>query len=65
MAKFRETPCKFYICLGQCQKGRDAEYKGYCQKCSKYEPRAKVKNRNKKKDKLAKEKWEKRHDSYQ
>ena len=27
MAKFRETPCKFYVCLGQCQKGRNAEYR--------------------------------------
>ena len=50
MAKFRETPCKYYICKGSCEKGRDAEYKGFCQHCTKYEPRAKQKSRNRKKD---------------
>ena len=50
MAKFRETPCKFYVCKGECQKGKEAEYKGICQHCTKYEPRAKMKYRNRKKD---------------
>lgn len=50
MAKYRETVCKYYICFGQCKKGREAEHKSYCQKCSKYEPRAKVKHKNKKKE---------------
>ena len=56
MARYRETPCKFYICFGQCIKGRDASYKGYCQKCNKYEARAREKHRNKKKDIIDKEK---------
>ena len=56
MARYRETPCKFYICFGQCIKKRDAEHSGYCQKCGKYEPRAKIKHRNKKKDKIEKQK---------
>ncbi len=50
MAKFRETPCIYYICKGECEKGRDASYKGYCQKCDKYTPRAKMKHKNRKKE---------------
>lgn len=50
MAKFRETPCKFYICKGECEKNRAAEYKRYCQKCNKYVPRAKGKVKNRKRD---------------
>lgn len=49
MSKFRETPCKFYISCGVCQKGREASHKGYCQHCDKYYPRAKVRHINKKK----------------
>lgn len=49
MSKFRETPCKYYIAFGQCQKGRDANHKKYCQHCNKYCPRAKVRHFNKKK----------------
>lgn len=41
MAKYREMPCMYYICVGECKKGRVAEHKGYCQKCAKYRPRAK------------------------
>ena len=54
MAKLRETPCKYYICVGQCEKGREAEHNGYCQKCNKYYPRAKVRHLNKKKEYLNK-----------
>lgn len=54
MRKDRETPCSFYICEGRCENGREANHKGYCQKCNKYEPRAKVKHINLKKDKLNK-----------
>ncbi len=54
MAKDRETPCLYYICEGSCQKERKAEHKGYCQKCGKYTPRAKVKHLNIKKKKLEK-----------
>lgn len=50
MAKFREVPCKYYICKGECEKGKDAEYRGICQSCSAYAPRAKVKTKNKKRE---------------
>ena len=49
MAKYREIPCKCYIALGQCTKGREACHKTYCQHCSKYYPRAKVRHINQKK----------------
>lgn len=50
MSKYRETVCKFYICKGECEYGKIAEHKGICQHCQKYEPRARVKTKNKKKD---------------
>lgn len=49
MAKYRETPCKYYLSFGECKKEREASHAGYCQKCDKYYPRAKVRNLNKKK----------------
>ena len=49
MSKYRETPCKYYECLGNCKKGREAAHNGYCQHCDKYVPRAKVRHLNKKK----------------
>lgn len=52
MAKYREQPCLYYVCKGKCKKGREAEHKGYCQKCSWYKPRAKVKTVNRKKEKI-------------
>lgn len=55
MAKDRETPCVHYICAGKCEKGRNAQHWGYCQKCGKYVPRVREKHENKKKDKLNKE----------
>lgn len=54
MAKTKETPCKFYICEHECTKGRDAEHSGYCQKCDKYRPRARVRHLNRKKQELQK-----------
>jgi hypothetical protein len=54
MAKDRITPCKFYICYGECEKKRDADIFGYCQTCDKYQPRAKIKYKNHKKEKLDK-----------
>lgn len=54
MAKDRETPCKYYICEGECSKGREANYKHYCQKCDKYYPRCKERHLNQKKQKLDK-----------
>lgn len=46
--------CKFYICSGECEKKRDANHYGHCQKCNKYEPRKKIKHINTKKRKLNK-----------
>ena len=54
MAIYRETPCKFYLAAGQCIKGREAKHTGYCQRCDKYQPRAKVRAVNRKKQKLEK-----------
>lgn len=54
MAHDRVTPCKYYLCKGNCSKGREANHTGYCQKCNKYEPRCKVKRINRKKEKLEK-----------
>jgi len=39
MAKFREAPCEFYICHGECKKNRDADYNKLCQTCNGYRPR--------------------------
>lgn len=54
MAKDRQTPCKYYIAFGECSKGREANHKGYCQKCGKYVPRVKERHLNRKKQKLEK-----------
>lgn len=54
MAKLREITCKSYKCKGQCEKGRKAEHHGYCQKCDKYVPRARVRCINRKKQALDK-----------
>lgn len=54
MSKDRLNPCKFYVCEGQCEKGRESSHNNYCQKCDLYESRAKVKHLNIKKDKLNK-----------
>lgn len=50
MSRYREIPCTYYLGLGQCKKGRAACHKTYCQHCGKYEPRAKVRCINKKKE---------------
>lgn len=54
MAVLRETPCKYYLSFGECSKGREACHTGYCQKCNKYAPRAKVHHPNLKKLELDK-----------
>jgi hypothetical protein len=54
MARLRETPCISYISMGECKRGREASHHGYCQKCDKYEPRAKVRHINRKKSELDK-----------
>ena len=52
LAKDRIEPCKYYICAGQCDKGRNADHHGYCQKCGKYIPRIRKKHTNIKKQKI-------------
>lgn len=54
MAKDRIEPCKFYVHAGCCEKNRDADHFGYCQKCDKYYPRVKKRHLNTKKQKLLK-----------
>lgn len=54
MAKYRETICKFYICKGSCEKGKEAEHKGTCQHCTKYEPRYRAKYENRKRKEIEK-----------
>ena len=54
MSKERQTPCKFYVCEGDCEKGREATHNKYCQHCKLYQARAKVKHINLKKQKLEK-----------
>ena len=54
MAKDRLAPCEYYICKGQCSKGKEAEQKGLCQHCDKYRPRKGWKNTN---DKRRKERY--------
>lgn len=54
LSKDRIEPCKFYVCEGQCTKGRSASHKWYCQKCSRYVPRVRKKHMNEKKQKLEK-----------
>lgn len=40
MANYKEAPCQYYICKGECSKGfKDASQKGRCQTCKKYRPR--------------------------
>lgn len=54
VAKDRLTPCVHYICAGECKKGREAEFSGYCQRCNKYVPRVRERHLNKKKMELDK-----------
>lgn len=54
MSKDRVEPCKYYIHFGNCEKGREADFYNYCQKCNKYVPRIKVKHINQKKKKIQK-----------
>lgn len=54
MATDRQTPCLYYVCAGLCTKGRKADHAHYCQHCNKYKPRARVRYKNQKKEKLEK-----------
>ena len=54
MAADRQTPCIHYVCAGLCEKGRKADHAHYCQHCDKYKPRARMRYKNQKKEKLEK-----------
>lgn len=54
MAKFRTEPCVHYVCEGECDIGREARFRKLCQRCARYEPRASVKHKNVKREKLEK-----------
>ena len=56
MSRYRIEPCVNYVCKGNCSKRRIADHRGYCQKCSLYEPRVRLKHKNMKKEKILKEK---------
>ena len=62
MSKDRIEPCKYYVCEGECEKGRESEHNGYCQRCKLYEPRAHIKHQNLKKAKLEKIKQNEKYD---
>ena len=65
MSKDRNEICVSYVCKGNCEKGREADHNGYCQRCDKYKPRARTKHLNKKKQELDKvEKKEFRKEEY-
>ena len=65
MAKDRIESCLYYICAGECEKGREADHRGYCQKCGKYVPRVRVKHPNIKKQKLNKIREKERAEYYE
>lgn len=52
MATDRQPLCLYYVCAGLCTKGRKADHAHYCQHCNKYEPRARVRYKNQKKEKI-------------
>ena len=54
MATDRQTPCLYYVCAGLCKKGRKADHAHYCQHCDKYKPKARVRYKNQKKERLEK-----------
>lgn len=65
MTKDRIESCLYYVCAGECEKGREADHKGYCQKCNKYVPRVRVKHTNQKKQKLDKIREKERAEYYE
>lgn len=65
MAKDRLEPCVYYIYAGECEKGREADHRRYCQKCGKYVPKVKVKHPNQKKQKLDKIREKERAEYYE
>ena len=53
MSHYRENTCKYYICEGECSKGRKASHKNICQTCDKYFSRGKM-HKESKRSKLEK-----------
>ena len=49
MAKDRQIPCIYYASELNCKKGREGTFNKYCKRCYKYEPRVKMKIKNRKK----------------
>lgn len=39
MAKDRERVCSYYVCEGQCLKGREGTFNKACKTCNKYNPK--------------------------
>ena len=62
--KDREIACVHYICEGNCDLGKEAEFRGHCQVCKTYKktPGGKVARTDNRKQKLdrimRKEKWD-------
>lgn len=56
MAKDREIACKFYVCEGECSKGREGTFRKQCQICDLWDPikGARPARRNLKKEKTEK-----------
>ena len=54
MAKDRLTVCKFYVCEGECTKGREGLFNTYCQHCDLYRARCSEHHVNRKKIELDK-----------
>ncbi len=57
MARTREIVCEFYVCEGNCSKGREGTFNKCCQTCNKYRKKAgakprRVDERNKKMNKI-------------
>lgn len=62
MGKTRELPCIHYVCAGECDLGKDAEFYGLCQTCPTYKPRkgsepARLDNRKKKLERIKKKEY--------
>ena len=54
MSKDRLTVCKFYVCEGNCTKGREGSFNNYCQRCKLYQARYSEHHVNRKKVELDK-----------
>lgn len=60
MARDREISCEFYVCEGECSKGKSGTFRHQCQICSDYKARAggrpaRLDLRNKKRERFNKD----------